>query len=57
MHELKVSILYHATKLLELLEHCDNDEFIDEIVNAVYCNDVAPLWKLEDDLREDDIEE
>ena len=57
MHELKVSILYHATQLLELLEHCDNDEFIDEVVNAVYENDIAPLWRLEEDIREDDIEE
>ena len=49
---LKERILNHAVQLLELLEHCDDDEFIDAVVGAVYGNDVEPLWNLEENLRE-----
>ena len=49
---LKAKILEHAIQLLELLEHCDDDEFVDTVVGAVWGNDVEPLWNLEDNLRE-----
>ena len=51
MIELKVKIIDCAMKLLNLLENCEDDTFVDEIVNSIYDNDVAPLWELEDKLR------
>lgn len=49
--ELKAEIINTAMALLNLLEDCNDDDFVDEIVNAVYENDVAPLWDLEDRLE------
>lgn len=55
--ELKAEIVNTAMILLNLLEHCDDEDFVDEIVNAVYENDIAPLWNLEDRLGEDQPDE
>ena len=49
---LKAKILEHAILLLELLDHCEDDEFVDTVVSAVWGNDVEPLWNLEENLRE-----
>lgn len=47
---LKVYIVSNALRLLEQLEQCDDDDFVDIIVNSIYENDPAPLWTLEDQL-------
>ena len=50
MNGIKAQIIDEAIKLLELLETCDDDEFIDEIVNAIYYNDVKALEYMEEEL-------
>ena len=47
---LKVQIVNEALHLLNLLEQCEDDDFVDIIVNSIYENDVAPLWTLDDEL-------
>lgn len=47
---LKAQIIDYAMRLMELLEQCDDDDFIDTVVNSVYANDVAPLWDLDENL-------
>lgn len=49
--ELKVQAIKAAIRLLNLLTSCDDEEFVDAVVNAIYYNDVEPLWELEDNLR------
>ena len=49
--ELKAKILNTAITLLEMLEcYEEDDDLIDTVVNAIYGNDVEPLWELEDRL-------
>ena len=48
--ELKAKIINTADLLMDLLECCRDEEFVDEIVNAIYCNDKEPLWTWEDKL-------
>lgn len=50
MEALKVQIVSNALQLLHQLEQCEDDDFVDIIVNSIYENDVAPLWTLEDQL-------
>lgn len=50
---LKVQIVNHAIQLLNMLEQCEDDDFVDIVVNSIYENDVAPLWTLEDQLYDD----
>lgn len=50
MVDLKVSIVKCAMELMNMLDHCEDDDFVDLIVNSIYENDVAPLWDLEDEL-------
>lgn len=48
--ELKHKIIDTAVLLLNLLEHCSDEEFIDYVVNAVWNNDTMMLYDLEDTL-------
>ena len=50
MEALKVQIVSNALQLLNQLAMCEDDDFVDIIVNSIYENDVAPLWELEDRL-------
>ena len=52
MNGIKAKIIDQAIKLMDLLEMCDDDTFIDDIVNAVYYGDVKSLEYMEDELRE-----
>lgn len=49
--ELKLRIIGATEALLNLLENCDDDVFIDQIVNVIYENDIATLWELEENLE------
>ena len=49
--ELKLRIIGATEALLNLLENCDDDVFVDQIVNAIYENDIAALWSLEEVLE------
>lgn len=51
MNELKAKIINTAERLLNLLECCEDDDFIDAVVGAIYDNDVEPLWELEEELQ------
>ena len=48
MTELKVSIVKYAIELMDMLDHCEDEDFVDLVVNSIYENDVAPLWDIED---------
>ena len=48
--ELKQKIINTAILLLNLLEHCDDEELIDYVVNAIWSNDIMALYDLEDTL-------
>lgn len=50
--ELKHKIIDTAVLLLNLLEHCDDEEFFDYVVNAIWNNDTLMLYDLEDTLEE-----
>ena len=50
--EIKAKTINTAVLLLHLLEHCDDEEFMDYIVNAVWNNDILALYDLEDALNE-----
>lgn len=49
--ELKLRIIGATEALLNLLENCDDDVFVDQIVNVIYENDIATLWGLEENLE------
>ena len=49
-NELKVQIIRNALQLLDQLAMCEDDDFVDVVINSIYENDVAPLWTLEDQL-------
>ena len=49
--ELKLRIIGATEALLNLLENCDDDDFVDQIVNVIYENDIATLWSLEEVLE------
>ena len=51
MIELKAQTIKVAIRLLDLLTSCDDEEFVDSVVNAIYYNDVEPLWDLEENLH------
>lgn len=51
---MKVEIIRCAAHLMDMLNLCEDENFVDEIVNAVYENDVAPLWDLEDRLQDEE---
>ena len=48
--ELKQKIINTVILLLNLLEHCDDEELIDYVVNAIWSNDIIALYDLEDTL-------
>ena len=50
--ELKQKIINTAILLLNLLEHCDDAELIDYVVNVIWSNDIMALYELEDTLEE-----
>lgn len=50
--ELKQKIIDTAVLLLNLLEHCGDEELNDYVVNAVWNNDIIALYDLEDTLEE-----
>ena len=52
MNGIKAKIIDQAIKLLDLLEMCEDDTFVDEVVNAVFYNDVKALEYMEEKLRE-----
>ena len=47
---MKVQIIRNALQLLDQLACCEDDDFVDVVVNSIYENDAAPLWTLEDQL-------
>lgn len=51
MHNIKAKIIESAIELLELLELCDDDTFVEDIANAVYYNDSKALQYMEDELE------
>lgn len=51
MNGIKVKIIDEAIKLLELLEMCEDDEFVSDIVNAVYYNDSKSIEYMEEELH------
>lgn len=58
--ELKAKIINTADLLMDLLDICRDEEFVEEMVNAIACNDKATLWDWEDKLSvmaEEDEEE
>lgn len=50
MNGMKAKIIDEAIKLLEILEMCEDDEFVNDIANAVYYNDVKALEYMEEEL-------
>jgi len=46
--KLKFEILEAASLLLNMLDTCEDDEFVDYVVEAVYNNDRMALFELED---------
>lgn len=46
---MKYEIAKMANRLCELLEFCDDADFVDMICNAVVCNDPIDLDEIEDD--------
>lgn len=49
--ELKHKIIDTAVLLLNLLEHCEDEEFLDKVVDVVWNNDTLMLYELEDTLN------
>lgn len=49
--ELKLRIIGATEALLNLLENCDDDVFVDQIVSVIYENDIAALWELEENFE------
>lgn len=49
---LKHDIIDMAVSLLDLLEHCDDEDFFEYITEAIYNNDTMSLYDLEDSLDE-----
>lgn len=49
--ELKLKIIGATEALLHLLEDCEDYDFVDQIVNVIYENDIAALWSLEEVLE------
>lgn len=50
--ELKEKIINTAVLLLNLIEHCDDEEFYEYVVSAIWNNDVMALYDLEETLAE-----
>lgn len=50
--KLEQKIIDTAILLLNLLEHCDDEELNDYVVNAIWSNDIMALYELEDTLEE-----
>lgn len=48
--ELEQKIIDTTILLLNLLEHCDDEELNDYVVNAIWSNDIMALYDLEDTL-------
>ena len=46
---MKYEIAKMANRLCELLDLCDDAEFVDMVCSAVACNDPIDLDKIEDD--------
>jgi hypothetical protein len=49
---LKHDIIDMAVSLLHLLGHCDDKDFFEYIIEAIYNNDTMSLYDLEDSLDE-----
>ena len=54
--ELKAKIINTANLLMDLLEHCQDEDLIDTIIDAIRYNDKEPLWDLEEQLELDEEE-
>lgn len=52
MNGIKEKIIDAAFRLLELMNMCEDDEFVTEIANAVYYNDEKALEYIEEELRD-----
>ena len=44
--ELKAQVINCAIQLLNLLDHCEDDDFVESVVDAVYSNDSMALWEV-----------
>ena len=49
---LKEQALNCAIQLLNLLDHCDDDDFVESIVDAVYSNDSMALWEISENQQQ-----
>ena len=50
MNGIKAKIIDEAIKLLDALEMCEDDSFVEDVVNAVYYNDTKALEYMEEEL-------
>ena len=50
--ELKEKIVNTAILFLNLIDHCDDEEFYDYVVSAIWNNDIMALYDLEEALAE-----
>lgn len=55
--DVKEKILRATHELMNLIGYCEDDDFVETVVNAIYNNDVEPLWVLEDKLSMEEDEE
>ena len=55
--DIKEKILRAAHELMNLIGYCEDDDFVESVVGAIYNNDVDPLWSLEDQLTSEEDEE
>ena len=55
--DIKEKILRAAHELMNLTGYCEDDDFVETVINAIYNNDVEPLWVLEDRLSMEEDEE
>lgn len=52
MFDMKAKIIDSAIRLLDQLAMCEDDSFVEEIVNAIYYNDAKALEYMEEELSE-----
>lgn len=50
MFDIKEKILESAMELLERLKLCEDDSFVEDVVDAIYYNDAKALQYMSDEL-------
>ena len=56
MEDNKALILNAAYLFMDMLEDCQDDNFVEDVINAISNNDKALLWDLEDELERVSVE-